>query len=178
MFLWKCLNAFINNICLVFIVYLECSCDWRGTDDTKCPAGSPCFCDQETGQCPCRTGVNGALCNECEDGYWNLDGESGCEPCNCDPEHALNYVCDKVNTVSYVNIINSLFTINLSSQGHLHFLSSQITGQCFCQPEYGGRKCDECGPNHFGNPDIQCMCKLLYAEFCSLPSHCLLTKTK
>ncbi|ROL46627.1 Laminin subunit beta-4 [Anabarilius grahami] len=105
----------------------ECSCDRRGTDDTKCPAGSPCFCDQESGQCPCRRGVNGALCNECEDGYWNLDGESGCKPCNCDREHALSYVCDK------------------------------ITGQCFCQPEYGGRKCDECGPNHFGNPDIQCM---------------------
>lgn len=123
MFLWgtKCWSAFINNICLVFIVYLECSCDRRGTDDTKCPAGSPCFCDQETGQCPCRTGVNGALCNECEDGYWNLDGESGCEPCNCDPEHALHYICDKVNTVSYVNITNELFTINFSSQGHLHF---------------------------------------------------------
>uniref|UniRef100_A0A8C1P6W4 Laminin, beta 4 n=1 Tax=Cyprinus carpio TaxID=7962 RepID=A0A8C1P6W4_CYPCA len=105
----------------------ECSCDWRGIDHTKCPAGSPCFCNQETGQCPCRTGVKGTLCNECEDGYWNLDGESGCQQCNCDPEHALNYICDK------------------------------ITGQCFCQAEYGGRKCDECGPNHFGNPDIQCM---------------------
>ncbi|XP_051546192.1 laminin subunit beta-4 isoform X1 [Myxocyprinus asiaticus] len=105
----------------------ECSCDQRGTEVTKCPAGSPCFCDQETGQCPCRTGVKGALCNECEDGYWNLNGESGCEPCNCDPEHAFSYTCDKT------------------------------TGQCFCQPEYGGRQCDECGPNHFGNPDIQCI---------------------
>ncbi|XP_056307443.1 laminin subunit beta-4 [Danio aesculapii] len=105
----------------------ECSCNRRGTDDSLCPAGSPCFCDQDTGQCPCRPGVQGALCNECDDGYWNLDGDSGCQPCNCDPEHALNYICDK------------------------------ITGQCLCQPEYGGRICDECGPNHFGNPDLQCM---------------------
>lgn len=103
-----------------FYCILECSCDRRGTDDKKCPAGSPCFCDQETGECPCRKGVKGALCNECADGYWNLDGESGCEPCNCDPEHALNYVCEKVNTVSCVNIIihtiNSLFTISVLSQ--------------------------------------------------------------
>ncbi|KAI7811799.1 laminin subunit beta-4 precursor [Triplophysa rosa] len=105
----------------------ECSCDPRGTEVSKCAAGSPCFCDQETSQCPCRPGVEGGLCNECVDGYWNLDGESGCQPCNCDPENALSNVCDK------------------------------ITGQCLCPPDYGGRQCDECGPNHFGDPDIQCM---------------------
>lgn len=105
----------------------ECSCDPRGTEVSKCPAGSPCICDPETGRCPCRTGVKGFLCNECKDGYWNLDGESGCQPCNCNPEHVLSNICDK------------------------------ITGQCLCETEYGGRQCDECGPNFFGNPDIQCM---------------------
>uniref|UniRef100_A0A672YMI7 Laminin subunit beta-1 n=1 Tax=Sphaeramia orbicularis TaxID=375764 RepID=A0A672YMI7_9TELE len=105
----------------------ECSCDRRGTEVTQCPLQSPCFCDQATGQCPCRTGVVGVLCDECEDGYWNLDGASGCQPCSCDSANSVSNVCDKV------------------------------TGQCPCRPEFGGRQCDECGENHFGNPDLQCV---------------------
>ncbi|XP_063053091.1 laminin subunit beta-4 [Engraulis encrasicolus] len=105
----------------------ECSCDRRGTEVTLCPLDSPCHCDQETGQCPCRTGVTGPLCNECEDGYWNLDGDSGCQPCHCEPDHSLSNTCDKV------------------------------TGQCPCLPEYGGQQCFECGENYFGNPDVQCL---------------------
>lgn len=62
---------------------------------TQCPLGSPCFCDSLTGQCPCRRGVVGVLCHECEDGYWNMDGASGCQPCSCDPANSLSYVCDK-----------------------------------------------------------------------------------
>ncbi|KAM9375661.1 laminin subunit beta-4 [Pholidichthys leucotaenia] len=105
----------------------ECSCDRRGTEVTRCPLGSPCFCDPTTGRCPCRRGVTGDLCDRCEDGFWNLDGASGCQPCSCDPANTLSNVCDKV------------------------------TGQCPCSPEFGGRQCDECGENHFGNPDLQCI---------------------
>ncbi|XP_026221368.1 laminin subunit beta-4 isoform X2 [Anabas testudineus] len=105
----------------------ECSCDRRGTEVTQCPLGSPCFCDQSTGQCPCRRGVVGVLCNQCEDGYWNLDGVSGCQSCNCDPVNSLSNICNKV------------------------------TGQCPCHSEFGGRQCDECGENHFGNPALQCI---------------------
>ncbi|XP_023255175.1 laminin subunit beta-4-like [Seriola lalandi dorsalis] len=105
----------------------ECSCNRRGTEVTRCPLGSPCFCDPTTGQCPCRRGVEGILCDECEDGYWNLDGPSGCQPCSCDPVNSLSNICNKV------------------------------TGQCPCRPEFGGRQCDECGENHFGNPDLQCI---------------------
>uniref|UniRef100_A0A3Q3JWY3 Laminin, beta 4 n=1 Tax=Monopterus albus TaxID=43700 RepID=A0A3Q3JWY3_MONAL len=104
-----------------------CSCDRQGTEVTRCPLGSPCFCDPTTGQCPCRRGVVGVLCDECEDGYWNLDGASGCQPCSCDPVNSVSNICNKV------------------------------TGQCPCHPEFGGRQCDECGENHFGSPDLQCI---------------------
>ncbi|XP_047453457.1 laminin subunit beta-4 isoform X2 [Mugil cephalus] len=105
----------------------ECSCDRRGTQVTQCPLGGPCSCNPRTGQCPCRMGVVGDLCDECEDGYWNLDGASGCQPCSCDPVNSFSNICNKV------------------------------TGQCPCRPEFGGRQCDECGENHFGNPDLQCV---------------------
>ncbi|KAM8891532.1 laminin subunit beta-4 isoform 2-T2 [Spinachia spinachia] len=104
----------------------ECSCDRRGTVVTRCPLGSPCFCNSKTGQCPCRTGVLGILCDKCADGYWNLEGASGCQACSCDFVNSFSNICNKV------------------------------TGQCPCRPEFGGRQCDECGENHFGNPDVQC----------------------
>ncbi|CAB1313509.1 unnamed protein product, partial [Coregonus sp. 'balchen'] len=90
----------------------ECSCDRQGTDVTQCPLGSPCFCDPLTGQCPCRAGAVGTLCDECANGFWNIQGESGCQPCKCDPANSFNNHC---------------------------------------------RQCDECGENHFGNPDLQCV---------------------
>uniref|UniRef100_A0A3Q2TNH0 Laminin subunit beta-4-like n=1 Tax=Fundulus heteroclitus TaxID=8078 RepID=A0A3Q2TNH0_FUNHE len=105
----------------------ECSCDRRGTEATLCPLESPCFCDRETGRCPCRTGVVGDLCDKCEDGFWNLDGALGCQACSCDPANSVSNICNKVS------------------------------GQCPCRPEFGGRQCDECGENHFGNPDLQCI---------------------
>lgn len=39
----------------------------------------------------------GILCDECEDGYWNMDGASGCQPCSCDSANSLSYVCDKAS---------------------------------------------------------------------------------
>ncbi|XP_058264408.1 laminin subunit beta-4 isoform X2 [Hemibagrus wyckioides] len=104
-----------------------CSCDQQGTDMTKCPLGSPCICDEVTGQCPCRRGVVGIRCDRCEDGYWNLNRQSGCQPCNCHTGHSSSNLCDKV------------------------------TGQCPCETGYGGKQCQECAANHFGNPDIQCI---------------------
>ncbi|KAL0968579.1 hypothetical protein UPYG_G00268800 [Umbra pygmaea] len=105
----------------------ECSCDRRGTEVTQCPLGKPCFCDSLTGQCPCRAGAAGTLCDECADGFWKFQGESVCQPCKCDPTNSLSNHCDKV------------------------------TGQCPCRTEFGGRQCDACGENHFGNPDLQCV---------------------
>lgn len=63
---------------------------------TKCPLGSPCICDEVTGQCPCRRGVVGIRCDRCEDGYWNLNGQSGCQRCNCHTGHSSSNLCDKV----------------------------------------------------------------------------------
>ncbi|KAI4872139.1 hypothetical protein NFI96_031073 [Prochilodus magdalenae] len=103
----------------------ECLCDRLGLDLTKCPPNGPCVCDAVTGQCPCHRGVAGVRCDQCKNGYWNL--QSGCQPCNCNPQHARSNRCDK------------------------------ITGQCPCEQGYGGKRCEECAENYFGNPDIQCM---------------------
>lgn len=79
-----------------FCMFLECSCDRQGTDVTKCPLRSPCICDAVTGQCPCHRGVVGIRCDRCEEGYFNLGGQSGCQPCNCHTGHSVSNLCDKV----------------------------------------------------------------------------------
>ncbi|XP_078794464.1 laminin subunit beta-4 isoform X3 [Oryzias latipes] len=104
----------------------ECSCDHRGTMESRCPEHSPCLCNPMTGQCPCRRGVEGDQCDQCEDGFWDLNGWGGCQPCSCDPEHSMSNICDKV------------------------------TGQCPCHPDFGGQHCDKCGENYFGSPELQC----------------------
>ncbi|XP_036068153.1 laminin subunit beta-4 isoform X4 [Oryzias melastigma] len=104
----------------------ECSCYRKGTVVSQCPAHGPCFCNPRTGQCPCRRGTEGDLCDRCEDGYWDLDGWGGCQPCSCHPEHSMSNKCDKV------------------------------TGQCHCHPEFGGQQCNMCGENYFGSPELQC----------------------
>lgn len=85
--------------------FLECSCDRRGTVVTECPLGSPCFCNSKTGQCPCRTGVLGILCDECADGYWNLQGASGCQACSCDFVHSFSNICDKARGTNMDNLL-------------------------------------------------------------------------
>ncbi|XP_055365504.1 laminin subunit beta-4 isoform X2 [Betta splendens] len=105
----------------------ECLCDRRGTEVSQCPLRSPCFCDPTSGACPCRSAVVGFLCDQCEDGYWNLNGALGCQSCSCHPVNSLSNICNKV------------------------------TGQCPCRAEFRGVRCDECGENYFGNSDLQCV---------------------
>ncbi|XP_048867721.1 laminin subunit beta-4 [Brienomyrus brachyistius] len=104
-----------------------CSCEPHGTKLGLCPAQGPCLCNPTSGECPCRLGVVGPRCDRCADGFWDLGGEAGCQPCNCDPENSISNQCDRV------------------------------TGQCRCHPEFGGRRCNECADNFFGNPELQCI---------------------
>ncbi|XP_013774278.1 laminin subunit gamma-1-like [Limulus polyphemus] len=77
-------------------------------------------CDLGSGRCHCQPHVSGRQCDQCDDGYWNLDSGNGCELCNCDPIGAFNRTCNV------------------------------RTGQCFCRPGINGKRCDMCLPNHYG----------------------------
>uniref|UniRef100_A0A1A8RJK3 Laminin, beta 4 n=2 Tax=Nothobranchius rachovii TaxID=451742 RepID=A0A1A8RJK3_9TELE len=108
----------------------RCECDPRGSVSEMCDQvrGSKVFqCDVFLLGGPHRTRVVGVLCDECEDGSWDLSGALECQACRCDPANSISNICDKV------------------------------TGQCPCHPGFGGRQCDKCGDSYFGNPDLQCM---------------------
>uniref|UniRef100_A0A8D3CQ06 Laminin, beta 4 n=1 Tax=Scophthalmus maximus TaxID=52904 RepID=A0A8D3CQ06_SCOMX len=138
-------NALVQNC-------KECSCDRRGTEVTRCPLGSSCFCDARTGQCPCRTGVVGVLCDDCEDGYWNLDGPSGCQPCSCDPVTGQcqcrpefgGRQCDECGENHFGNPDLQCISCDCNLEGTERPSCDPETGECLCRTGVSGIFCDEC----------------------------------
>ena len=77
-------------------------------------------CDSYTGKCSCKPNVIGHDCDRCKDGYFRIDSNMGCDPCNCDPVGSINGTCNV------------------------------YSGQCFCRPGVTGMRCDMCEPYHYG----------------------------
>lgn len=49
---------------------MPCGCNISGSIEH--------FCDTHTGQCPCKMGVEGLRCDECEEGFYGLSSD-GCQ---------------------------------------------------------------------------------------------------
>ncbi|KAM7404247.1 hypothetical protein PAMP_011613 [Pampus punctatissimus] len=103
----------------------RCTCVTSGTIQSACSDGQ-CYCDRETGACPCREKVAGHNCDQCASDHWNFGQDRGCEPCGCHPQHALGTHCN------------------------------MFTGQCHCHTGFGGKQCTDCEQFHWGDPRVQC----------------------
>ncbi|XP_035428786.1 laminin subunit gamma-1 [Spodoptera frugiperda] len=94
-----------------------CQCHDAGTVES---AEGPPQCDGLTGLCTCHPHVIGRNCDKCEDGYYNINSGTGCEPCECNLEGSFNNTCDPND------------------------------GQCYCKPGIDGKHCDRCRAYHYG----------------------------
>ncbi len=108
---------------------ITCGCDPRGSLHQ--------FCNPFTGQCECKDGVQGLLCDTCIPHFYSLNGSGVCLPCDCSLNGSVSGTsCDAV------------------------------TGQCKCKPHTEGRRCDVCrdgyhnldGRNSLGC--LPCQCEL------------------
>ncbi|XP_077419247.1 usherin isoform X1 [Vanacampus margaritifer] len=154
---------------------LPCACDINGT----VPEG---VCNLQTGQCPCREGVEGMQCNNCAPNYFNTSSDihnaslQGCAPCTCDPRGTVaGSVCD--STTGQCVCTPTRYGKDCSTCRPGFYLSSgqnmcvecdchpmgavkrkceTQTGQCLCShPSVGGRRCDHCQETFFGfNPGL------------------------
>ncbi|XP_016124971.1 usherin [Sinocyclocheilus grahami] len=95
------------------------------------------FCNPFTGQCECKDGVRGLLCDTCIPHFYSLNGSGVCLPCDCSPNGSVpGTSCDAV------------------------------TGQCRCKPHTEGRRCDVCRDGyhslHSSNSlgCVPCQCEL------------------
>nr|XP_006813188.1 PREDICTED: usherin [Saccoglossus kowalevskii] len=131
------------------------------------PAGSigSGSCQQNTGDCVCKTNVIGINCNQCNYGYKNLDINNplGCDPCNCDPFGSTSQYCDPVSGQCQCQLTTMGLQCN-SCKDNYYGLDSggckpcdcdpsgslpgitcdQVTGQCVCKANVQGTKCNEC----------------------------------
>ncbi|KAL1516830.1 hypothetical protein ABEB36_000679 [Hypothenemus hampei] len=95
----------------------RCECYSPGTE---ADASLEPICDSSTGACRCKPKVIGRNCDSCQEGFYNLQSDNGCQSCNCDPVGSLNHTCDI------------------------------YTGQCFCRPGVTGLRCDHCEARKYG----------------------------
>eukprot|EP00794_Sanderia_malayensis_P015666 gene15666-17246_t len=110
-----------------------CSCNSRSLS-----------CDPQTGVCSnCRLGSEGRYCERCQagvlepdctrciPGYYGLNDTSfpGCRPCNC---------------------------MLLNTVGRNGSVCDQVTGQCDCRPNIGGRTCNRCAENAVNSTTAGC----------------------
>ncbi|XP_046976709.1 laminin subunit alpha [Vanessa cardui] len=93
----------------------ECSCNLAGT------LGGLGACNTRDGQCTCKMHVGEKQCNQCQDGFYNLEtyNQFGCTACDCDIGGSIDNNCDKG------------------------------TGQCRCHSRVEGRRCDRPIPAHY-----------------------------
>uniref|UniRef100_A0A8C4Z2D7 Laminin subunit alpha-5 n=1 Tax=Gadus morhua TaxID=8049 RepID=A0A8C4Z2D7_GADMO len=89
--------------------YPECSCSACGTES----------CDPQSGQCRCKPGVTGKLCDRCLDGFYGYDSCGGCHGCECGAAAALVRSCDPAS------------------------------GQCACRPGVNGPGCQQCAAGYW-----------------------------
>ena len=87
----------------------QCLCNQNGT------VSSIGLCNSISGQCMCKTNVQGRTCNICKRNTYLLESSNlfGCIDCNCDIGGSIGTECDK------------------------------MTGQCRCKPRIKGRSCSE-----------------------------------
>ena len=62
--------------------------------------------------------------SRCIANHWKIASGKGCEHCECDPVGSTSEQC---------NVFD---------------------GQCDCKEGFGGRQCDKCEANHWGNPRV------------------------
>ncbi|XP_061670381.1 usherin isoform X4 [Syngnathoides biaculeatus] len=154
---------------------LPCACDVNGT----VPDG---ICDMQTGQCPCREGVEGMQCTNCGPNYFNTSSDlqnrsfQGCAQCTCDSRGTVaGSVCD--STTGQCVCTQTRYGKDCSTCRPGFYLSpdqttcvecdchpmgavqrkcESQTGQCVCaHPSVGGRRCDQCRETFFGfNPGL------------------------
>ncbi|VDD82162.1 unnamed protein product [Mesocestoides corti] len=123
------------------------------------------ICDKRTGQCPCRPGVVGRTCDQCEAYHYHFSA-SGCTACNCHPEGSVSLQCDPISSQCPCRPGIEGRKCDICGSGHWNFPycqpcecngkaeeCDQVTGACIdCRDNTGGPRCETCAQGFYGDP--------------------------
>ncbi|NXL36266.1 USH2A protein, partial [Glaucidium brasilianum] len=146
-----------------------CDCYATGTKNKSL------LCDNIGGQCNCKRHVSGRQCNQCQEGFYNLQQSNpdGCSPCNCNTSGTVNgditchqnsgqckckanvigLRCDSCNfgfkALRYSNE-DGCEPCWCNSHGSVNQFCNPLSGQCSCKERVKGLHCDTCMDNFYG----------------------------
>ncbi|XP_069035717.1 laminin subunit alpha-5 isoform X1 [Lepisosteus oculatus] len=143
---------------------------------TKCDC-SPCgtsSCDSHTGQCHCKPGVTGPLCDRCEESFYGYESCAGCRRCDCSAAAALTQGCNPqsgecscqpgVNGPQCLQCAPGFWDYKPSGCKKCHCKGGSCdprTGECRCSNGLTGKQCDTCAESYHipvvnGADSLQC----------------------
>ncbi|XP_040841245.1 usherin [Ochotona curzoniae] len=164
----ECLEGYFYLQQSTSFLCLPCDCDRTGT------VNGSVLCDRSTGQCPCKLGVTGLQCNQCEPHKYNvtLGNFQGCQGCECDSSgtlpgaicdpntgqcpclpHRQGRRCDQCQPGFYITLDNSAGCLPCACHGAgaVDHICNGLTGQCTCHDvSIAGQNCDQCQAHYFG----------------------------
>lgn len=128
-----------------------CNCHSLGSFNTTCnPYG---------GQCPCKKGITGRTCDQCDVAHYDLT-RIGCKPCNCSrlskvcdaesgqcqcPANTQGQRCDMCSANHWgYNVTSGCMPCNCNRTGSVTSQCDFSTGQCKCKQGVTGDMCDRC----------------------------------
>ncbi|XP_071996224.1 usherin isoform X2 [Engystomops pustulosus] len=131
-------------------------------------------CEELGGQCRCKVNVGGRRCDQCKDGYYNLQESNpdGCQPCHCNTSGTINgshdchrntgqcqckaHVtgprCDgcRLGFRGDASGAQRCIQCTCSPYGAINHFCNPSSGQCKCRENVGGADCDTCIDNYYG----------------------------
>ncbi|BES91346.1 LamNT [Nesidiocoris tenuis] len=140
----------------------ECLCDPLGHNKEL---GE---CNPTTGECPCKTNVEGRQCDQCKPGTKLIATGEGCKPCDCDligsrsttcneytgececREGFGGFQCNECQANFWGDPNTECFPCDCSTEGSVNGTCHQSNGTCICKEGIGGEKCDKCARGYFG----------------------------
>ncbi|XP_072265966.1 usherin isoform X2 [Pyxicephalus adspersus] len=145
-----------------------CDCNEEGT------VNKSRYCEKVGGQCSCKVNVWGRQCDQCKDGFYNLQESNpyGCQPCRCNTAGTLNEsntchqttgqcrckpniigpLCDHCKLGYKQDILGqeSCTPCMCNAYGSINQFCNPTSGQCKCRENASGLRCDTCIDNYYG----------------------------